>query len=85
MEALNPDLEAISSRLRSTGAGSDPAAFQVIGGYNEPALQKASIDAAPSYDELRQTMDDLVRADEAATVPNRDGIVIRRGNAPARN
>ncbi len=45
----------------------------------EAAMQKAGAVAAPSRDELQQAMADLVRADEAVSVPGRDGIVIRRG------
>jgi hypothetical protein len=48
------------------------------------ALQKAGIDAAPTRAELQQAMDDLIRADEAATVEGREGIIIRRGGIGAR-
>ncbi len=45
------------------------------------AMQRAGSTVAPDRDELRQAMNDLVSADEAVMVPERDGIVIRRGAA----
>jgi hypothetical protein len=48
------------------------------------ALQQAGTAAAPSRAELQQAMNDLVRAGEAATIAGREGIIIRRGNAPVR-
>jgi len=45
----------------------------------EAALQREGATAGASRDEVRDAIDDLVRSGEAIRIPDRDGIIIRRG------
>jgi len=45
----------------------------------ESALRHAGATSGATREEVRAAMEDLVRAREAVRVPDRDGIIIRRG------
>ncbi len=45
----------------------------------ESALRRAGAKSGATREEVRAAMDDLVRAREAVRIPDRDGIIIRRG------
>ncbi len=46
----------------------------------ETALQRDGATVGVSRAEIQQAMSELIHADEAAVVPGREGIIIRRGN-----
>ena len=45
----------------------------------ESALRHAGATSGATREEVRAAMEDLVRAREAVRIPDRDGIIIRRG------